>query len=204
MSRKLVTGVVFLVFLLADVAALAGVTEIRTIYQEINSLIESKAAKLVSVYAADVAGGVGWRAVAGAADQNAFDKSDWRAQVYLHERKIIKAQIESTSESGDWKLTEEYYFYKNDQTAFYFQTLLTFQGYDYEHDRELPPGPYVVEKRVYFDEDGKELRKLLRAFVRKSGKNIDGKYLATGPMRGEIFPKAAVLPFYGLIKDMVR
>lgn len=204
MTRKSATGVVFVVLILASITLFAGVVEIRTRYHEVNALIESKAAKLISVYAIDAEKGVRWRAVAGAVDQSAFDKSDWRANVYLREGKIIKARIESTSESGDWQLTEEYYFYKNGYTAFYFQTLVTFQGYDYEHDRELPPGPYVAEKRVYFDESGKEIKRLLKAFARKSGETIDGKYLATGPMQGEILREVATLPFYASIKDMAH
>jgi hypothetical protein len=186
--------------LLAGVAALAGVAEIRTIYHEINTLVESKAAKRVSVYAAGVQGRVEWRTVTTRIEQDEFDKSDWRAQVYLHENKVVKVQFDTTSQSGDWKLTEEYYFYKNGRTAFYLQTLLTFQGYDYEHDRELPPGPYVAEERVYFDEGGRKIRRLFKAFVQKTEERVDGSYLATGPMGREILPNIAALPFYGLME----
>jgi len=197
MLRKQGIGAVSLVSLLAGYPALAGVADIRSMYQEINALVESKTAKPVSVFLQD---GVGWRLVTTRAEQDEFDKNDFRARVYLHENKVVKAQLETTSQSGDWKLTDEYYFYKSGRTAFFFRTLLTFQGYDAEHDRELPPGPYVVEERVYFDDGGERLRRLIKAYVQKGGKSIDRKYLATGPMRGEIFPNVVALPFHSLIK----
>jgi hypothetical protein len=198
MQRILVIGVLSLVFLLADVTAQAGVEEIRALYQEINALTQGNAGKQVSLYAASEQDRIEWRTVVSGIEQGEFNKSDFRAQVYLHENKIVKARIETTSASGDWKLTEEYYFYKNGRTAFYFRSLLTFQGYDFEHDRDLPPGPYIVEERRYYDEAGKQIRHLENAFVQATKKEVPVKYIRTN-LPVELYQNTKSLPFYHAI-----
>src|SRR6266704_2282744 len=165
MLRERITALVALTACFIVANALAGVEDVRALYQEINSLVRSNVARRVSVYATGQGEQLRWHVVAEHAAQEQSNKSDYRAQVYLHEDRVVKAQLETNSQSGDWRFTEEYYFYKNGRTAFYFRSLVTFQGYDFEHDRELPAGPYVVEERRYYDESGKEIRHLHKAFV---------------------------------------
>lgn len=195
MLRLLVASAVSLAFLVVGFTAQAGTEDIRSLYREINVLIQNKAVKQVSVYASGEQDNIEWRVAAAGVEQEEFNKSDFRAQVYLHDNKIVKAQIETTSASGDWKLTEEYYFYRNDQTAFYFKSLVTFQGYDYEHDRDLPPGPYVMEERRYYDKAGKQMRHLEKAFVQATNEEIPVKYVR-GNLPVDLYRNNKSLPFY--------
>lgn len=192
-----------LALLLAGLTAEAGVTEVKTLYQEINALIERKATTEVALYADERRDGVEWRTVVGRADRDGFDQSYFRARVHLREARILKARLETTSPSGDWALTEDYYFRGNGRTAFYFQSLVTFQGYDYEHDRELPPGPYVVEERRYFDETGREIRHLQKAFVQQTGRELPVKYIRAD-LPVELFQDTRSLPFHRALSRQSR
>jgi hypothetical protein len=96
-----------LALLLAGLAAEAGVTEVKTLYQEINALIERKATTEVALYADERRDGVEWRTVVGRADRDGFDQSYFRARVYLREARILKARLETTSPSGDWALSQD-------------------------------------------------------------------------------------------------
>jgi hypothetical protein len=197
-SHVLILGsVLFLLF--AGGTAHAGVDEIKLIYQTINTRIVDKRETPISLYVDDNQGKEEWQRVVTQANQVVFDRSDFRAQVYSHEGKTVKAQIETTSESGDWKLTEEYYFYSNGRVAFYFHSLVTFQAFDYEHDQELPEGPYVVEKRFYFNEKGEPIRHLEKAFLQRTKKEVPVKYIRA-ELPVELYRDVKSLPFYKQIK----
>jgi hypothetical protein len=200
-ERTVAMGALTACLMVADV--FAGVEDVRALYKQINSLVESKVARLVSTYATGQGERLQWRTVATRADQGQFEKSDYRAQVYLDQDRVIKAQLKTNSQSGDWTFTEDYYFYKNGRTAFYFRSLLTFQGYDVEHDKELPPGPYIVEVRHYYDESGKEIRRLEKAFIQATKKELPVKYVrADLPI--EIYADVTLLPFYAVIPGVKR
>lgn len=197
--RISISGLAVILFLACDIAQ-AGVDEIKVLYQKTNERIKKNIEKPLSLYANDKRGNIEWRRVLSRADSDAFDKSDFRTHVYLHNGKVVKAEIETTSESGDWKLTEEYYFYTNEHVAFYFQSLVTYQAFDYEHDQELPEGPYVLEKRFYYNEGGKNIRSLEKAFVQQTQKDIPVKYVrAELPIK--LYQDVKSLPFYKAINN---
>lgn len=189
--------------LLAGFTTQAGVAEIKALYENVNELIGKKATRDVSLYAADRQDHLEWVAVSGRADQEEFDRSDFRARAYLRDARVLKARIETTSASGDWSLTEDYYFHGNGRTAFYFRSLVTFQGYDYEHDRPLPEGPYIVEERRYYDEAGRKIRRLEKAFIEKTRQDVPARYIRAN-LPAEFFPDVKSLPFHAALSRVIR
>jgi hypothetical protein len=106
-----------------------------------------------------------WKRVPSAA---ATSQSLIKAEVLRIDRRVRKAVIYLSSPSGDWANTTEYFFYEGGGTAFRFETHVTYRGYDFEHDRDLPPGPYVIEQRDYFATNGDVVRSLTKAFRKVS------------------------------------
>src|SRR5712671_5355203 len=104
---------VFAAFVLSlvIVEALAGVPEIRALYQQINASIQTKPTRQVLLFASGEPGKYQWRSVGEKGGQEEFKKSDYRAQAYFQGDRLVKAVLETKSQSGDWKFTEEYYFY---------------------------------------------------------------------------------------------
>jgi hypothetical protein len=183
-----------LVLSLVIVEASAGIAEVRALYQQINASLQTKPTRQVLLFAFGEPGKYQWRSVGEKGGQEEFKKSDYRAQAYFQGDRLVKAVLETKSQSGDWKFTEEYYFYDSGKTAFYFRSLITFQGYDFDHDKELPAGPYAVEDRRYFDETGKPIRHLEKAFVQATKQEVPVKYIrANLPI--EVYPDVRSLPF---------
>lgn len=191
--RDLFAALVAILVLPLAKAESSGVADIRALYARTNNLIERRVVVQISLDAVTTASGVSWQTKG----KRGRDESngDLRANVYVLKGRIVKARVETSSQSGDWKLSEEYYFFENGQTAFYFKSLLTFQGYDYEHDRDLPPGPYVVEERIYYGESGREIKHLERAFVQQTKQELSVKYVRAN-LPTEFYPNAKALPFY--------
>ena len=106
---------------------------------------------------------------------------------------IVKVIFIIESPGGDWVNISEYYFYKESMTAFKFETHKTFQGYDFDRNRELPSGPYVVETRRYYDKAGKEIRFIRKAFIESSKKEVPVKYIRH--IDFTIYKNISMLPF---------
>ncbi len=184
---------VTIVLLLMSGNAVATIDEIRALYKETNNLIQRKAVKEIYLYPGS--SGRIWKRTNPATPGEDFKQSDFKAKAYLLNSRLLKIVLETKSQSGDWSVEEEYYFYPDGRTAFYFQRLVTFQGYDTDKDRELPPGPYIVEKRVYYDRQGKEEKSLSKAFVSSTKEPIAERYVrANLPI--SMYPDSKSLPFY--------
>ncbi len=168
---------------------------VRARYSEITKLVTTGTAKEVRLYAPDDPASNEWAIVGPkASSRRSFEESDFRARVYIYQSRVVEVILETHSGSGDWTLEESYYFYPDCATAFYLASLLTFQGYDVERQRELPPGPYVVERRRYFDEKGREFRTLQKAFVQSTQAEIPARTLRLN-IPEEAYRSCSALPF---------
>ncbi len=117
-----------------------------------------------------------------------------RAKVCFTKGKhLAKATFEVFSEAGDWADLREHYYYPNGRLAFFFKRQPTIQAYDTANDREIPGAPYVLERRLYFDPNGKTLRKLEKAFSEKGKTEFPASYVY--PIEFEIYMTIEQLPF---------
>jgi len=112
-----------------------------------------------------------WRKLDSLWEHQDYEGHDERAMIFLQANKPIKVIDFVQSLSGDWELMQEYYFYENGTTAFIFERLITFQAYD--EKRDLPPGPYILEKRLYFDSNGIRIKTLRSAFVSSNKEKLE-------------------------------
>ncbi len=71
-----------------------------------------------------------------------------RLDLYLARRAVVSAVLFETSPSGDWAKHTEYYFWDGGATAFIYAQLRTFNG------------SAIVERRHYYDREGREVRAL--------------------------------------------
>lgn len=116
-----------------------------------------------------------------------------RAKACFTKRKYLaKATFEVLSEAGDWADLREHYYYPNGNLAFFFGRQSTTQAYDTVNDREIPGAPYVLERRFYFDPNGKTLRKLEKAFSEKGKTEFPASYVY--PTEFEIYMTIERLP----------
>jgi hypothetical protein len=125
-----------------------------------------------------------------------------RAAVSLFEGRVVKAVFMVETQSGDWALTRTYYFFEDGETALLADELITFQGYNTDEDRLLPPGPYTLRRKVYFGREGKKMRTDEEAFVTKSGEALRPEHL--NRIDPEVYTNARALPFFFLVEERVR
>ena len=170
------------------------VEKIRSLYTDVNKIIERGAAKETYFQL----GSKGWeKSARTSAKSNSDSDLTESAKVYMINRKLLKTTMLVTSPSGDWVSTSDYYFYENGKTAFIFESYLTYQGYDFDKGEDLPPGPYIIEKRLYFNENGQEVKSLTKSFIKSSKKEIPIKYLKKNQF--DIYSDTKSLPFYNLL-----
>lgn len=189
--------ILFSLCLIQSFSVLADeIKEIRSLYVNINKLIREGKTQEFLFYLTSS----GWKKIEVIKDLNSRNEVDLNehAKVYIYQNKLIKAVIIISTPSGDWQNTAEYYFYENGKTAFIFESHLTFHGYNFEKDENLPPGPYVIEKRIYFSKDGKKIRSLVKSFVKSTKEEVPIKFLRQ--IEFEIYPDIKSLPFRSLLK----
>lgn len=122
-----------------------------------------------------------------------------QAHVYLHQDRALKVTMLIDTPSGDWANKREYYFYDSGKIAFLFESHFTFLGHNFETQKPLPKGPYIIERRVYFDTSGKEIRRLEKAFVSKSKEAVPVHFLQQ--IDSEIYTDVNRLPFFNLLRQ---
>ena len=196
----IVIGIIVMSWAGQTTARAGMIEEIRALYKTTNKTIEYKKAKKVLFYTA----AEGWKE-AKSVDQKKFTDIDTMAlferhYLYLYQDRVIKVEILFETPSGDWVLYRDYYFFKDGRTAFVFDSQRTFQGYDFDNDRELPEGPYVVEKRMYYDRRGKEIRVLKKAFIKSTKKEIPEKFVRQVSQDVPPYPAIRSFPYYTLLK----
>ena len=120
------------------------------------------------------------------------------ATVYSLHDAPAKAVFRIGSPSGDWQNTTEYYFYSNGTTAFRFERHVTYLGSADDENNGAQSGPYVVEKRTYFDDQGSMVRDGVRAFVESTKRDISPKHVQQIDI--ESYARVSDLPFARQIK----
>ncbi len=172
MKIKIILTVILL--LNSAVVLADDVKNIRNLYKNIDSLIkEDKSQKaLVYLELLEATNGSVWKRVKDSVSKQQFNKSTIKNEVFIYNKKIIKIRQITESKSGDWEDNRELYFRENGRVAFVFQKLITFQAYDPTQEKSFPPGPYILEKRAYYDQNGDEIKLFVRAYVSSTKKDI--------------------------------
>jgi len=125
--------------------------------------------------------------------------SEFRA--YIYQKKILKIVELTYSSADDQENILEYYFYPSLNTAFVFEQHLTFNGIHEENGEEVN-GLYKVERRFYFDENGKKIRDIRKIFLIKSNETIEIKPKSIQYWDPSIAPNAREISIYDfLIKN---
>lgn len=199
--KEQVTTIRAIIFILCSVFLMTPlplpsdeVSEIRALYNKINKAInEKKTAEILFYTTPDGYAEKRWIRVKSTDPAILFENSYFKAKMYLLHNKVVKAAITIVSQAGDWTNNQEYYFFENGRTAFLFESHLTYLGYNFDEDKNLPAGPYIIEKRIYFNKTGKEVRSVKKAFRASTKEEIPIKYLQQIEL--EIYPDVASLPF---------
>ncbi len=179
--------------------------EVRALYQQTNKLIAAGIVHEILVHTGPPSYGrsspsaqVIWRRVTNPRERKDFDESDYKARVYVLNGKVVKAVILIISEG--WNDTIEHYFYNDGNVAFVFERLSTLHGYDTEKHVSLPPGPYIVERRTYFENDGQIGLEKSTSFFESSKQPIPLSYVRTSVMMyGSYYLSSQSLPFYSVV-----
>jgi hypothetical protein len=181
-------------FLLGATAASAdGIEDIHRLSLRTDELVTQGKTEELFFYRAPG----GWKKA-----ENGQQAAAERAAVFLLEGRVVKAVFTVETPSGDWELTRSYYFFKDGGTALVADELITFQGYNTDEDRLLPPGPYTLRRRVYFGREGKKMRTDEKAFVTKTGEALRSEHL--NRIDPEMYMSARALPFFSLAKEHGR
>jgi hypothetical protein len=176
--RKIIA---FCLFLFAPSTLLATtaneIENIKSLYARTNKTIEDSKTKLIFYYNTNS----GWKTTNNPKAIGFKDVGEDRmleqAHIYSYNDRVLKAVMFIDTPSGDWANKREYYFYDTGKTAFLLETHFTFLGHDYETQKPLPKGPYIIERRVYFGSSGKEIRRLERALTSKSKEPVPIRFL---------------------------
>jgi hypothetical protein len=153
------------------------IEDIKSLYAQTNKEINEGNSKETLFYNAKT----GWK-MASSPKATKFsdipeDSMLEQIRVYSHQKHVIKATVFIDTPSGDWANKREYYFYGTGKTAFLFETHFTFLGSDYETQKPLPKGPYIIERRIYFNSNGHEIRRLEKAFTSKTKQPVPVRFL---------------------------
>ena len=199
-------AVICVLMLLSDVlfAWPNDITEITKWYATVNKLIaDNKTRQILSYLKQDSERQDDmWIMVRGADSQVLYEKSFVKAKTHVYGGRIVKATILMENESGDWENLSEYYFYESGVSAFVFQKLITFHAYDTTREEQLPPGPYISEKTSYFGGSGEKIKSGLKAYIAKSKKEIDPKFVYHPDI--DEYESVKALPFYKLIEKELK
>lgn len=177
------------------------IESIRTLYYRINKLIKENKINEILFYT-DGDGYIEgkWHKVKNIREKHLFEKSFFRAKVYLYGVNTVKFVMIIDSQVGDWTNSKEYYFYDNGKTAFVFEKHVTSQAHNVETGEDLPPGPYILERRRYFNEVGEEIKLLEKAFISDSNKEIAVKFIRQIDFGVEIYKDVSSLPMSKMLK----
>lgn len=184
---------------------------IKTLYHQTNITLAERKAQEMLIHTGPPDYGPGsnenkkekWYKIGHSEDMKVFEGSDYKAKVYFQNNKVIKVIIVSIGEG--WNDSVEYYFYPGGTTAFVFERLKTMQGYNTDKEEPLPPGPYIVEWRTYFDKTGKIIKELKKAFYESNNEDIPLKYVRTSIMNyGYYYHDYLSFPFSAIIKAELK
>ncbi|HLQ26600.1 MAG TPA: hypothetical protein VK138_12075 [Acidiferrobacterales bacterium] len=136
-------------------------------------------------------------------DKQNYETGAYEARVFIVDRNVIKTRVVVQSLSGDWADVIEYYYYENGKLAFIYEGNTTYNGYVIKNnDKVEPDGPFVVEKRSYFSEDGKRVRFLQKAYLKKTGETVPITQIQD--INLQKYGAVCSLPFVSLMQDRVK
>lgn len=139
------------------------VEAVRTIYASTNEAVAQNRTRKVRVASSlNADGRRTWKVIAPDAKVRRREgEAHEEATVYLLDGRPVKVETKLDAPSGDWGQKVAYFFYPDGRTAFRFEEHVTFLYYDPEEPDFRPSGPFVRERRSYFDEGGRMIRDLL-------------------------------------------
>lgn len=180
-------------------AATIDIENIKSLYAQTNKTIEEGKTKQVYCYNTNS----GWKTTTNPEAIGFKDVGDHnlleQAHIFLQHGHILKVVMFIDTPSGDWANKHEYYFFDTGKIAFSFETHFTFLGYDFETQKPLPKGPYIIERRVYFGSNGEEIRRLEKAFTSKSKKSVPVRFLQQ--VDSVSYIDVNHLPFFSLLNQ---
>lgn len=182
----------------SDIIIADEITDIRHIYNSVNNNIEKNTYNSYFLCEEKDNMEYKWNLYLPRSNKNKCDPNGLDAQVYHDQKHIKKVRIIGKSESGDWGVKKDFYYYDNGNLAFIFSEIITLLGYDYDKDIVLVNIPYVIEKRSYYSKKGNLIKVLTKAYSRPTGKNVPIKYLKVVDI--EDYLNVTSLPFYDKLK----
>ena len=173
------------------------VNSIKNIYKATNQVISLNKCKVVYLTKADSL----WE-ICDSIKKDSVERTSIfeTASVFINSKRILKIILTLETPSGDWRTSIEYYFYPKGSTAFIFQKLETYQAYDVE--RDLPSGPYILEKRIYFDEQANIIKKLQKAYVASTKETI--RIGAVHDIEPELYKNIESFPFFPTLEKFLQ
>lgn len=178
------------------------VKNIRALYSRATDLVEAGKTQAVALRSEAGADGYEVKRWHLADDKQPYEPGAYEAIVFVLDRKAVKTRVVVESLSGDWADVVEYYYYPTGGLAFVFEGNTTYNGYVLEgREKKAPSGPFVVEKRTYLSESGKQIRALRKAYLRESGRAVPLSQVQDVNFAG--YGSVCSLPFIALIQDRV-
>lgn len=175
---------------------------IRELYSHVSGLVEARKPQLIELHSEAGADGYDVKRWHLAGEKQPYEHGAFEVMVFVLDREVIKTRIVVDSLSGDWADVVEYYYYRTGRPAFVFEGNTTYNGYVLEGgEKKAPSGPFVVEKRTYLSESGKQIRVLRKAYLRDSGKAVP--LAQVQDVTFAVYGSVCSLPFISLIQDRV-
>ncbi len=179
------------------------IDKIRKIYSHSTESVHNKNAKRTIIYSESGKDGYEIKQWRLADEKNNYIKGAHEVRIFIENRSIVKTRHVIQSLSGDWAYLTEYFYYTNGNIAFIYEANVTYNGYILKEGKKISPdGPFVVEKRSYYSEDGERIRYLKKSFLEKSGKAIPNTQIQDiSPVKFGSIPE---LPFFNLIQSKLK
>jgi hypothetical protein len=165
--------------------------------------VDKNKAEVVTLYSEAGKDGYEIRGWHLAGDRQPYQRGAYEARVFIVDRNVVKTRVVIQSLSGDWANVMEYYYYADGKLAFLFEGNTTYNGYVVKNNEKVEPnGPFVVEKRSYFSQDGKRVRFLQKAYLKESGEAVPVTQIQD--IDEEKYGAVCTLPFIRLIENKIR
>jgi hypothetical protein len=179
------------------------VSKIREIYVQTSQLVENKKTEVIILRSEAGKDGYDIKKWHLADDKQNYETGAYEARVFIVDRNVLKTRVVIQSLSGDWADVIEYYYYQNGKLAFIFEGNTTYNGYIVKNNKkDEPDGPFVIEKRSYFSEDGKRVRFLEKAYLKKTSEAVPITQIQD--INIDKYGAVCSLPFISLIQDKVK
>ncbi len=179
------------------------ISKIREIYSRTSQLVEKNKTEAIALRSEAGKDGYEIKKWHLTDDKQNYETGAYEARVFIVDRNVIKTRVVVQSLSGDWADVIEYYYYENGKLAFIYEGNTTYNGYVIKNnDKVEPDGPFVVEKRSYFSEDGKRVRFLQKAYLKKTGETVPITQIQD--INLQKYGAVCSLPFVSLMQDRVK